>query len=434
MKRRWGWALALAGGWLIGCSSTDMDGGPANGDGGRDARTTTPTPEGGGSDAPEATHQTVGSSGGTVHVEGVVLTIPAGALAADTPISITPSSDAVPSDYDALSQLYSFGPDGTVFLHPITVSFTLTSADPDPVVFWSNPAGGYDALPTTASAASASASISHFSKGFAGRGHHREDAAVETGPGMVDAQVDAEPMEATATADAGVEDAGAEDAVADAGVVDPVADADAVAVDAAADTGPDDAAASSDAVAAADSGQEASLQDASSPDSGGVADTGTVDTGQDAAATDATTEAASADAGPSGITVNVDNVLTTFAANAMVKYLNGVSIIDADDNASSTHWHLQLQVTTVPQQACSPTGTPVISYTHFTSGVADAFYSTQQMQGYCNILVISTATGPGQHARGQFSAGVDRAPDVGGTPLHLLTNGSYDVVYIPPAL
>ena len=87
---------------------------------------------------------------------------------------------------------------------------------------------------------------------------------------------------------------------------------------------------------------------------------------------------------------------------------------------------LELQATL----ALRPSSMPVI----LTSGVADAFYSTQQMQGYCSVLVISTATGPGQHARGQFSAGVDRALDAGGTPLHLLTNGSYDVVYIPPAL
>jgi len=92
---------------------------------GHDSAVSTP-----GYDAQGTSSQTVGTSGGTVSAQGVVLTIPAGALAKDTVISITEDPGPVPLGYTALSSLYSFGPQGTVFLKPVTVRFPLKSADP----------------------------------------------------------------------------------------------------------------------------------------------------------------------------------------------------------------------------------------------------------------------------------------------------------------
>ena len=119
-------ALALTGGMLIGCSSTDLDASSGAEEGGHDSAVGTP-----GYDA-QGTTLKVGPSGGTIGAQGVVLTIPAGALPSDTTISITEDADPVPSGYTALSSLYSFGPDGTVFLKPVTVSFPLTSARSSP--------------------------------------------------------------------------------------------------------------------------------------------------------------------------------------------------------------------------------------------------------------------------------------------------------------
>jgi hypothetical protein len=126
------------------------------------------TSSGGTDPAPPAVTQTIGVAGGTVRAQGVVLDIPPGALASDTPISITPSANPIPPGYSALSQLFAFSPDGTAFQKPATATFTLSSATASPAIYWSNAAGGYDALATTASDGThASASILHFSQGFA---------------------------------------------------------------------------------------------------------------------------------------------------------------------------------------------------------------------------------------------------------------------------
>ena len=151
-------------------------------------------------------------------------------------------------------------------------------------------------------------------------------------------------------------------------------------------------------------------------DSGAVADAGAADASGsiDSAAADAmTSDSAASDAGILGITVKVDNVATTFAWNQSVVFANSTQVIQADDNPTSTHWHLQLEVTTTPQQICSTSPFPVITYTHFTGGVSDNVYSTKETQGYCNVIVTSTAKLAGDHARGTFNAGVDRALDAG---------------------
>jgi hypothetical protein len=90
----------------------------------------------------------IGSSGGTVtHPDGVTIEIPAGALPADTSITVAPSSNSPSS---AVGAAYDFGPEGTQFARPVTVTLPF-SADripagkgPGDVVVLTAPQGSTD--------------------------------------------------------------------------------------------------------------------------------------------------------------------------------------------------------------------------------------------------------------------------------------------------
>jgi hypothetical protein len=76
--------------------------------------------------------------------------------------------------------MFVFGPDGTVFLSPITVSVPVAVTAGTDIsgltILWSRASGpGFDMLPTTFAAVSgsstqytATASVTHFSRGFCG--------------------------------------------------------------------------------------------------------------------------------------------------------------------------------------------------------------------------------------------------------------------------
>jgi hypothetical protein len=68
--------------------------------------------------------QVVGATGGSVALsDGTTVAIPAGALSADTTITIaTASSAPSPSGATEVGTPYTFGPDGLKFLKPITVT------------------------------------------------------------------------------------------------------------------------------------------------------------------------------------------------------------------------------------------------------------------------------------------------------------------------
>ena len=152
MRFRWVAVVMMVGGLVIACSSSSsVPSGNGNGSGGGVGQPVT---------------QTIGTSGGTVSTQGVVLTIPAGALPGDTQITITPTTDPIPDGYAGLSPLFKFGPDGTVFQTPATVDFALANKGTTPTVFWSNSSGGYDALATSATSDGVSAPVMHFSSGF----------------------------------------------------------------------------------------------------------------------------------------------------------------------------------------------------------------------------------------------------------------------------
>ena len=109
---------------------------------------------------------TIGAKGGTVTLSGgPTLTIPPGALSADTTITITALSDQPTSG--ALSPVYQFGPEGTTFAAPVTVTFPLSTSGAQASVLWSAPGTPltYEAPATTVAGTTATAEVTHFSNG-----------------------------------------------------------------------------------------------------------------------------------------------------------------------------------------------------------------------------------------------------------------------------
>jgi hypothetical protein len=374
----------------------------------------------GSSQAPDAsstspTTQIVGPSGGTVNGSGVSLNIPAGALASDTPISITPGGPAIPADYTALSSIYTFAPDGTHFLVPVTVTFTLASHGTQPTIFWSNASGGYDEIPSTVNGSTVSASIDHFSHGFAGEHRGKPDAgAADSGNPGVDSGSDASGGSDSGAADSG-QGGGDASSSGDAGV----------------DAGASDAGANDAGVADA-GGSDAGASEAGASDAG-VADAGGSDAGAfDAGASDAgASDAAASEASAPGITASIDNQPMTFATNQKVT-LNGTSTttVQADDTASTTHWTIQITTPSVQQQqGCVAQGGPVVTFTHYTSGSIDSLYSTQASGGACSVMMTSIAKVTGDHAKGVFTATVERLQAPLNSPVqHTISGGSFDLI------
>jgi hypothetical protein len=124
---------------------------------------------GGSSNSPVTT---IGPSGGTFNGgNGLTVTVPAGALSSSVRITAGQTSTVAPSGYGALSGLYQFGPDGTTFAQPATVTLPLPAgAPPNVTIFWSqagNPSA-FDDVNGAVSGSSISARVTHFSTGFVG--------------------------------------------------------------------------------------------------------------------------------------------------------------------------------------------------------------------------------------------------------------------------
>ena len=75
-------SMALVGVWAVGCTSN------GNGDGGTSTRTDS---------GPPVAEITIGSRGGVIQVPGVRVTVPAGALSADTVLTLRTSPEAIPA-------------------------------------------------------------------------------------------------------------------------------------------------------------------------------------------------------------------------------------------------------------------------------------------------------------------------------------------------
>lgn len=165
---RWIESVVVAGAVLVSaCSSSSPSKTGTGGTGGSGgaAGATAGTSGGTAGSIGTAGVTTIGTSGGTVSMDGVTLTIPAGALAADTAIAVT--TTAAPSGYTLASSAYKFSPDGTTFAKAITVAIPLTSAATGAHLFWSNAANGYDDLGGTVNGTTLTGQVSHFSVGFA---------------------------------------------------------------------------------------------------------------------------------------------------------------------------------------------------------------------------------------------------------------------------
>jgi hypothetical protein len=100
---RAGWCALVLGG-LVACTSS------ATGDG-------TDTSSG-------ASSKKIGSTGGSVSApDGTLISIPEGALPTDTTITITIDENVeAPGDTELVGTAYVFGPEGTQFSKPITIS------------------------------------------------------------------------------------------------------------------------------------------------------------------------------------------------------------------------------------------------------------------------------------------------------------------------
>lgn len=96
--------------------------------------------------------QVVGSSGGTIEGPGgATLTIPSGALAADTSITVKVASEgAYPSlgaSFTVNGQVFAFEPHGLAFATPVTITLPIASPSGALAVLRSEPNAPWEALP-----------------------------------------------------------------------------------------------------------------------------------------------------------------------------------------------------------------------------------------------------------------------------------------------
>ncbi|MDX2013719.1 MAG: hypothetical protein SFW67_26225 [Myxococcaceae bacterium] len=115
--------------------------------------------------------QIIGPSGGTLRLEGVTLTVPAGALRTPTSLTVTSTPRAAPAPYESFSPVYAFGPEGTEFAVPARVE--MTSELPGGsrlVVYWTRrgSTSEYVELSSVQAGGKVTADVTHFSSGFIG--------------------------------------------------------------------------------------------------------------------------------------------------------------------------------------------------------------------------------------------------------------------------
>ena len=137
--------------------------------------------------------QTVTKEGGAVAgVDGAKLFFPSGALVTDTTVTITASPEApMPVSATGVGTPYTFGPEGTTFAKPVTVTLPFdaaklpagkTSAN---IVIYTAPAGSSNYAPLEATVLDPShvtATTTHFSTFFAGVAKEATGCSVICGP------------------------------------------------------------------------------------------------------------------------------------------------------------------------------------------------------------------------------------------------------------
>ena len=126
-------ALAVGAGFIVACGGSDDPSTPAPADGATGTATAGSTVASPPTSVASPTAMIEAAEGGAVTSEdgAVTLSIPEGALAADTQISVTAidTPDSL-SDAPIVGQVYDLQPSGLTFLEPITVTFATGAADP----------------------------------------------------------------------------------------------------------------------------------------------------------------------------------------------------------------------------------------------------------------------------------------------------------------
>lgn len=111
----------------------------------------------------------VDASGEILGLEGLTLTIPAGALEEPTEISIVATDRSAPEPFHAFSPLFRFEPSGLEFAVPVTVTLPFDGEREIATVFWTErESDAFSARPTETEGYFATATIHHFSQGFVG--------------------------------------------------------------------------------------------------------------------------------------------------------------------------------------------------------------------------------------------------------------------------
>jgi hypothetical protein len=110
----------------------------------------------------------VGPGGGTFTADGVVLTVPSGAVGEAVTITVVDDPAGAPSGFTVDGKIYRFAPEGLTFSVPVTVSFPTQSTSES--VFWTVAGSQTEFAPltTTVDGARATAQVTHFSSGFVG--------------------------------------------------------------------------------------------------------------------------------------------------------------------------------------------------------------------------------------------------------------------------
>jgi hypothetical protein len=395
MSGRLGALLALSSIALVSCSSSSGGEGPGAVEAGSIADTGAPD-----NTAQATVSQVVGASGGSVATTGLTLTIPQGALADSTTITVQ-NEGAVPQGYVGLSSLFQFGPDGTVFAQPVTVSFPI-SGGTNPAVFWSNAQGGFDEVPTTATSTAATAQVTHFSQGFCGESQHGSDASAGSSGGSASSSSGAAGSSSggLSTGSSGGSSSGSSSSGGSGG-------------------------SSSSSSSGGSSSGGSSSGGSSSGSSGGIADSGIADSG--IADVSAPQDAVAAPA----IEATVDGTPTSFAYNVTVTAEQAWWLISGDDAPSGAHWTLSI-LTPVDANTlgCQNSMYPSINYRHYSSSdaAADQVFTSESSTGAsCTIDELTTAMTAGSTAQGTFSAVLVLQGDAAAAS-HTFSGGSYDAV------
>ncbi len=179
---------------------------PAPGDAAADVLSPSDTPAG------TQVSEKVGPQGLVLTLGEVTLTIPAGALAEGTEVTLARTQQTVPGGAPMFTDLYEFLPHGLAFLTPATVDFSYTGNDTLAAIAWGPGADEpFALLNATVGSGHAVATIDHFSRG-----------AVVDGPAFTaKPELDAGPTDAGAP-DAGPADVGPTDAgPTDSALADP---------------------------------------------------------------------------------------------------------------------------------------------------------------------------------------------------------------------